>query len=317
MNKIHEWLESIDCEGELETLIADASFRKYYRLNNSLHSGIVMDASLQKESVVPFIDISHRLRDAEVRVPKVFTHNIEEGFLLIEDLGNRHLYEHAEDNTFELFYEKAIDTIVKMQRSEVEGLPSYDADFLRLEMELMPEWYLKKYLEMTLDEKSKRILSETIESILSEVLSQPQGIFVHRDFHSRNIMLTRQDEVVVIDYQDARVGAMTYDLVSLLRDVYVELDPNVVEKMALLFRDKKGLDIADETFMKWFDFMGLQRHMKILGIFARLYLRDGKEGYLKDIPLTLKYLTETASKYPQTRDLAGLLKSIVLDPSTN
>ena len=317
MNKIHEWLESIDCEGELETLIADASFRKYYRLNNSLHSGIVMDASLQKESVVPFIDISHRLRDAEVRVPKVFTHNIEEGFLLIEDLGNRHLYEHAEDNTFELFYEKAIDTIVKMQRSEVEGLPSYDADFLRFEMELMPEWYLEKYLGMTLDEKSKRILSETIESILSEVLSQPQGIFVHRDFHSRNIMLTRQDEVVVIDYQDARVGAMTYDLVSLLRDVYVELDPNIVEKMALLFRDKKGLDITDETFMKWFDFMGLQRHMKILGIFARLYLRDGKEGYLKDIPLTLKYLTETASKYPQTRDLAGLLKSIVLDPSTN
>jgi len=309
MNKIEKWLENIGCEGTLEPVSADASFRKYYRLKSSMHSGIVMDASAQKESVAPFIDIEHRLYEAGVRVAKINTYNLKEGFVFMEDLGNTHLADVIEHD-FELFYGKAIDTIIKMQNTDTEDLPVYDEAFLRFEMDLMPEWYLEKYLGLTLDDGSKNIIDTALEAITSEVFSQPQGVFVHRDFHSRNLMFGCSDEIVVIDFQDARVGAVTYDLVSLLRDVYHEFDPKAVERMALGFRDAKGLDVDDTTFMRWFDFMGLQRHIKILGIFARLSLRDEKDGYLKDIPLTLKYVLDVGEKYPETQGLIKMLKNI-------
>jgi len=307
--RLEEWLKQIGCEGELEPVAADASFRKYYRLSSSMHSGIVMDASAQKESVAPFIDIEHRLYEAGVRVAKINTYNLEEGFVFMEDLGTVHLADVIEDN-FELYYGKAIDSLIKMQNVETEGLPLYDAEFLRFEMDLMQEWYLEKHLGLTLDETQLETLSSALETITSEVLAQPQGVFVHRDYHSRNLMFGCTDDLVVIDFQDARVGAVTYDLVSLLRDVYVELHPRDVERLALHFRDIKGLDVDDETFMRWFDFMGLQRHIKILGIFARLSIRDAKVGYIKDMPLTLKYVLDVASKYPELSDFVSLLKSV-------
>jgi aminoglycoside/choline kinase family phosphotransferase len=154
------------------------------------------------------------------------------------------------------------------------------------------------------------MIGRTEESIADVVLQQPQGLFVHRDFHSRNLMLDCSDRLVAIDFQDARSGALTYDLVSLLRDVYHEIDPKEVERLALYFRDIKGIDVDDETFMRWFDFTGLQRHIKILGIFARLALRDGKEGYLADIPLTRKYIVEIGSRYPETEAFAGFLAEV-------
>ena len=308
MSKLEEWLEQIGCEGELEPVAADASFRKYYRLKSSMHSGIVMDSSAQKESVPPFIDIEHRLYEAGVRVAKINTYNLEEGFVFMEDLGNVHLSDVIEDD-FELYYGKAIASLIKMQNVEIEGLPAYDAEFLRFEMDLMQEWYLEKHLELTLEETQLETLDTALETITAEVLAQPQEIFVHRDYHSRNLMFGCTDDLVVIDFQDARVGAVTYDLVSLLRDVYVELHPRDVERLALHFRDMKGLDVEDETFMRWFDFMGLQRHIKILGIFARLAIRDGKEGYIKDMPLTLKYILGVGSKYPELNGLINLLKS--------
>ncbi len=311
MNKIEEWLEKIDCAGELEVVSADASFRKYYRLKSTMHSGIVMDASLQKESLEPFIDLNHRLFEAQVRVPKINTYNKHEGFLFMEDLGNSHLYEKIDSDEFEYFYEKAIDTLRNMQNTDTDGLPLYDEAFLRFEMDLMPEWYLEKHLGKTLDDEDKDIIVKAFDTIVSEVMAQPQDVFVHRDYHSRNIMIGGcEDEIVVIDYQDARIGAVTYDLVSLLRDVYVEFNPKDVERLALSFRDKKGLDADDETFMRWFDFMGLQRHIKILGIFARLSIRDGKDGYLNDIPLTLKYIIEIGSKYEETKALVDLLERL-------
>jgi len=307
--KLEEWLEQIGCEGELEPVAADASFRKYYRLKSTMHSGIVMDASAQKESVMPFIDIEHRLYEAGVRVAKINTFNLEEGFIFMEDLGNTHLADVINDD-IELYYGKAIESLIKMQNVETEGLPAYDEEFLRFEMDLMKEWYLEKHLGLTLDETQEKILSAALETITAEVLTQPQGVFVHRDYHSRNLMFGCTDDLVVIDFQDAHVGAVTYDLVSLLRDVYVELNPRDVERLALHFRDMKGLDVDDETFMRWFDFMGLQRHIKILGIFARLAIRDGKEGYIKNIPLTMKYILDVGAKYPELKGLIDLLKSV-------
>ncbi len=305
MNKLEIWLESIDCRGELKVVSADASFRKYYRLNSTAYSGIVMDSSLQKKSLLPFIDISHRFHEAGVKTPEIFKYNIDDGFLLMEDLGNTHLFNKLDDN-FEPFYSKAIDSIVKMQNTNIDNLPIYDNKFLKFEMDFMEEWYLKQHLGVTLNQTEQNTLFVILNSITTEIMSQPQGVFVHRDYHSRNIMVTPYDEIAVIDYQDARVGTVTYDLVSLLRDVYVEFEPKYVEKMALYFRDKKGLRVDDETFMRWFDFMGLQRHIKILGIFARLSIRDGKHSYLNNIPLTLKYIKEIASKYSETKDLLEL-----------
>lgn len=308
MEKIEAWLEDISCEGKLEPASSDASFRKYYRLNDGIQSSIIMDASLQKESLEPFVDIAFRLRDAKVDVPKVLVQNREEGYLMLEDMGSTHLLETIDESNFIQFYDKAIDTIVKMQGAETEGLPAYDAAFLRAEMDLMQEWYLEKYLDKTLTEEQQENLDKILNNITEEILAQPQGYFVHRDFHSRNIMLSRHDEIIVIDFQDARVGAVTYDLVSLLRDCYISFDPQKIEALALSFRDKRGLNVDDDTFIRWFDFMGLQRHIKVLGIFSRLYLRDGKEGYLKDIPLTLQYVLDVASKYEETKGLVDILK---------
>jgi aminoglycoside/choline kinase family phosphotransferase len=259
--------------------------------------------------VAPFVDIAHRLFEAGVRTPKINAFDAAQGFIFMEDLGSRHFFEAFPQEGMAL-YEKAIDLIAKMQHADTTGLPVYDREFLLFEMGLMGEWYLQKHLGHTLASDEQQIIDETFSHITDVVLEQPQGVFVHRDFHSRNLMLDSGDQLVVIDFQDARVGAVTYDLVSLLRDVYVELDPREVERLVLHFRDIKGVDADDETFMKWFDFMGLQRHIKILGIFARLALRDGKEGYLGDIPLTLKYIRDIAVKYPETEPLLNILKEI-------
>ena len=308
MNKLEAWLEEIDCEGELETVDADASARKYYRLKSAMHSGIVMDASALKASLDPYIEIEHRLYEAGVRVPKINTYNRAEGFLFMEDIGSKHLSDMLNDDYLH-FYRQAIDTIVKMQGTDTEDLPAYDADFLTSEMDLMQEWYLEKYLALDLNETEKHTLSSALKHITKEVLSQPHDVFVHRDYHSRNLMISPCDEkIVVIDYQDARVGPVTYDLVSLLRDVYVELDPYDVKQLAEEFKENIGLHVDNETFMRWFDFTGLQRHIKILGIFARLSIRDGKEGYLKDIPLTLKYIKNVAAKYPELNGLVEILE---------
>ncbi|HFS82519.1 MAG TPA: aminoglycoside phosphotransferase [Epsilonproteobacteria bacterium] len=308
MNDMQAWLSRLGYTGSLQVASADASFRSYYRLIENEKTFVVMDSSLQKESLTPFVDITKRLLAVSVHVPEIFAANLQKGFLLLEDLGSRDLLQVLDESNAEYYYSEAIDEIIKMQCAKTEGLPLYDAAFLRFEMALMREWYLEKYLGKHLGSQEKEIISDAIDQIVEVVLSQPQGLFVHRDFHSRNIMLTPQDEIAVIDYQDARVGAVTYDLVSLLRDLYIAFDSAMVERLALQFRDKKGLDADNETFLRWFDFTGLQRHIKVLGIFARLHLRDGKDGYLKDLPQTLKYIIEIGSRYEETRALVTLLK---------
>ncbi len=304
------WLEGYGIDAALKPLDGDASLRKYYRIEDPLHSGIVMDASAQPESVEPFVDIAHRLFEAGVRTPKINAFDLEQGFVFMEDLGNRHFYDAVKTEGTH-YYPKAIETIVKMQKADISGLLPYDRDFLRFEMDLMQTWYLEKHLGMVLTKEEKRLIGTTLEKIAHVVLEQPQGIFVHRDYHSRNLMFDCNDGIAVIDFQDARAGALTYDLVSLLKDVYMELPNEEVQRLALYFRDISGVDVDDAAFMKWFDFTGLQRHIKILGIFARLALRDGKPGYLNDIPLTLKYVFEAAGKYEETQPFAKWLQDSV------
>lgn len=311
MYKFSKWLQTTEYKNHsVAVASADASFRKYYRLTEENETVLLMDSSLEKHSLTPFLDVTRRLLNAGVNAPLVLEQNLEEGFLLLKDFGNVHYLNVLNDENYKTLYSDAIDTIVAMQKAEVSGLPLYDKKFLHVEMDLMQDWYLEKLLSLTLTQTQKELIKTSLDAISDVVLEQPQGVFVHRDFHSRNIMLTPQSEIGVIDYQDAMNGAITYDLVSLLKDCYIEFPREEIETLVLEFRDKKGLQVEDITFIKWFDFMGLQRHIKVLGIFSRLFLRDGKDGYLKDIPLTLKYVLDTASRYDETKELAKFLKEI-------
>jgi len=184
----------------------------------------------------------------------------------------------------------------------------FDFEKLNFEIEFSVKYFLGSFLKVD-DEKLKQELVDGFRPIC-EWLASHKMVLTHRDFHSRNIMLTNQQDIAIIDYQDAMSGAVTYDLVSLLKDCYIEFEEGEINKLALYFRDKKGLDIGDEEFIKWFDFMGMQRHIKVLGVFARLYKRDDKRGYLKDIPLVLKYVFDTSKLYEETRPLNKLLKEI-------
>jgi aminoglycoside/choline kinase family phosphotransferase len=311
MNDIQAWIETTPYKDyKLTVASADASFRSYYRLTSANDSFIVMDSSLEKETLAPFLDITKRLLNAGVKAPHILEQNLEFGYLILEDFSDTHLLKVLNEDNFKELYKKAIDEILKMQNAETSSLPLYDKEFLHFEMNLMQEWYLQKKLRLTLSQTQQNMLQKSLNAVSEIVLSQPQNVFVHRDYHSRNILLTPENELGIIDYQDAMNGAVTYDLVSLLKDCYIAFDRASVEELALYFRDKKGLNAADEEFLKWFDFMGLQRHIKVLGIFSRLHLRDSKDSYLKDIPLTLRYTIETAERYDETKALAEFLKEV-------
>jgi aminoglycoside/choline kinase family phosphotransferase len=311
MDKIKSYLQTTPYKDfEISLASADASFRKYYRLTLGEKTFLLMDSSLELNSLRPFLNVTQRLINVKVQAPQIFEQNLEDGYLILEDFGSTHYLDVLNKENFVGLYKNAIDLIIKMQNASTQELPLYDKDFLILEMNLMQEWYLEGLLKKTLTSKERELIAETLEKITQVVLSQPQDFFVHRDFHSRNIMITQENEIGLIDFQDAMSGAITYDLVSLLKDCYIEFDEEEIQQLALYFRDKKGLDASDEEFIKWFDFMGLQRHIKVLGVFSRLFLRDKKDGYLKDMPLVLKYVFDTAKKYDETKEFALFLKEL-------
>jgi N-acetylmuramate 1-kinase len=310
MDKVRAWLaQSPYAAWSLELASADASFRRYFRLRHAHETLLLMDASGEKGSLAPFIDVSARLHQAKVGAPQIFYEDRSAGFLVIEDFGSTHYLDLLSHDNFKSLYRVAMHEIVNMQRADAAGLPRYDRAFLHLEMDLMAEWFLTQYLHVSYD---AAMLSRTLDAVSAEVLSQPQGIFVHRDYHSRNILQRENKTVGIIDYQDAMNGMLTYDLVSLLKDCYIAFDRYEIEALALEFRDMKGLHVSDALFLKWFDFTGLQRHIKVLGIFCRLWLRDGKQGYLNDLPLTLHYAIQTALRYEETRELGAFLETITL-----
>lgn len=314
MQQIEAWIESLGyCDYKMEVVSADASYRKYYRLILKDKTFIVMDSSMQVESIYPFIDVSVRLLKSSVQIPRVYSQNLQDGYLLLEDLGDTHLINILNEMSYKLVYMRSISEILKMQKSDTTGLDLYDEEFLNFEMGLMQEWFLERYQNIYLSLEDKQDLNTILELVKDEVLSQPQGYFVHRDFHSRNIMFAGRGKVWVIDYQDARIGALTYDLASLLKDVYIKFDRAKILELVIEFKLLKGrelADVSDEQLIRWFDFTGLQRHIKILGIFARLKLRDNKPAYIKDIPMTLEYIYEMVELYPELEPLKRVLDKI-------
>ena len=297
---------------------ADASFRRYFRV--TLPDGstlIAMDAPPDREDCRPFVAVAARMRQANLHVPQIFEQDLAQGFLLLEDLGGRSYLEALNRETVEPLYADALAALLRLQaRAPVADLPRYDRDLLTREMGLFTDWLLVEHLGLKLRQEEQGMLAATSERLVDNALAQPV-VCVHRDYHSRNLMVVDHDNPGVIDFQDAVAGPITYDLVSLLRDCYVtwpgaQVDAWVegyhrrVQAAGLL----EGVDAA--TFLEWFDLMGVQRHLKAAGIFARLNHRDGKAGYLADIPRTLGYIVGVGKRRPLMAPLAVYISAQVL-----
>lgn len=296
-----------DITPEVTMVSGDASFRRYFRLHYRNLSWIAVDAPADKEDNPRFVRIARAWRDHDVAVPKVIAHDFDQGFMLLEDFGDQLLWPalHADDISVRdvtALYEQAIDQLLHIQTLPPADLPAYDATLLDTEMALFSDWLCEKQLQHTLSDAEKQMLGSTFELLRKNALAQPV-VAVHRDYHSRNLMLKADGSIGVIDFQDAVAGAATYDLVSLLRDCYVRWPASLVEELAAYYWEKArplGIYLRDwQQFQQDFDFMGLQRHLKAAGIFARLNLRDGKSGYLNDIPNTCRYLLDVSAAYPQ------------------
>jgi aminoglycoside/choline kinase family phosphotransferase len=300
---------------------SDASFRRYFRLPSATHGSlVVMDAPPDKEDCRPFIEIAAALRQAGVSAPQVLAADLELGFLILSDLGNTTYLEAfaANDSAYtRALMDDALAALALIQRQvDASVLPPYDEALLVREMHLFPEWYLKKHCQVELSGADEKMLSDLFEFLVQSAVGQPQRA-VHRDYHSRNLMVLGRDQPLsnpgVLDFQDAVAGAVTYDLVSLLRDAYVEWPEEAVLDYTVRFWESirsehptLAHDFGD--FWQAFEFMGLQRHLKVLGIFARLSHRDGKHRYLDDLPLVLKYVRQVASRYRVARPLLALLE---------
>ena len=319
MSLIEDWLNSIPAHElvDIRPASADASFRRYFRVTDRItgKTFIVMDAPPDKEDCEPFIHITRLLRSVHVNAPDIITMDLELGFLLLDDLGNRQYLDQLDEISSNTLYGDALMALINMQRIQ-DHLPPYDKQRLHDEMGLFEPWYLNRHLGIRLDDEQKSVLDSIYDLLIESALEQPQ-VFVHRDYHSRNLMLVDQDNPGVIDYQDAVIGPVTYDLVSLFKDCYIEWPRDKVEHWLDEYLRITPVEIPVDRrqFVRWFDLMGVQRHLKVLGIFARLNYRDGKSQYLNDLPLTLKYVVDVCNRYDELSPLLNLLESTVLQHS--
>jgi aminoglycoside/choline kinase family phosphotransferase len=301
--------------GRITVASADASFRRYFRVTRGADTYIVMDAPPDKEGLGPFVDVARMLAAMGLNVPMILAQDRERGFLLLSDLGSRqYLDELAVDGAADRLYADALGALRKIQTADsaiASDLPRYTHDLLLREVALMPEWFLRRHLGLEVTAAESDMLERLFETLTQCALAQPASL-VHRDYHSRNLLLSAENNPGILDFQDAVWGPVTYDLVSLLKDCYIAWPPSRVRTWALQYREQlltKGfpLDASELEFIRWFDLVGLQRHIKVLGIFARLHYRDGKAQYLKDLPRVLRYIQEAAATYAETAAFADFI----------
>lgn len=299
----------------LDPASSDASFRRYFRVRHAGGCHIVMDAPPDKENTGPFIRIAELFATSHIHVPNIYHKNTEQGFLLLEDFGSTCLLDCLNPDNADRHYQEALDSLFRLQTgTDIHqcALPAYDAALLERELGIFYEWFLEKLLGIMLPETLKNHLNPLL---IDSALEQPQ-VCVHRDYHSRNLMALDCDSPGVIDFQDAVIGPISYDLVSLLRDCYIRWPEARVENWAHAYYQRlcsaQMLAVDFKRFKRWFDLMGLQRHLKAVGIFSRLHLRDGKSGYLADIPRTLGYITDACAAHPELTDFGHFLQRQVL-----
>lgn len=298
---------------------ADASFRRYFRVTlDDQSTRIVMDAPPANEDCRPWLHVQQVFQAAKAHVPEVLAQDLEQGFLLLSDLGDKTYLQALDADNAGALYADAITTLVSIQQaSRPDVLPEYDRALLRRELELFPEWYLGRYHELVLTDIEKNAIETVFDRILAVNLAEPK-VFVHRDYHSRNLMHVGgpgAGNPGVIDFQDAVYGPISYDMVSLLKDAYIEWDEDLALDWLVRYWEqarKAGLPVASDfgEFFRDYEWMGVQRHVKVLGIFARLYHRDGKNGYLKDMPLVARYLRKACERYAELGALRKLLDRV-------
>ena len=301
---------------------ADASFRRYFRLDvePALRAKlgdtlIAMDAPPDRENVPAYLKVQALLMEAGVSVPAIVAQDVPNGFLLISDLGNTTYLQRLTVDNAPFMYSDAVDALIKFQlHSQPDVLPDYDRAFIERELNLFPEWYIGKHLGVTMTPEQHKQLDKVFEAIISNCLAQQQ-VFMHRDFHSRNLMFLEHGNPGVLDFQDAVFGPVTYDLGSLLRDAYIQWDEELVLDWVVRYwqsAKQVGLPVNPDidAFYQDFEFMALQRHLKILGIFCRLNYRDGKANYMADLPTVSDYVRKTANRYTVLKPLARLLDAL-------
>jgi hypothetical protein len=309
-----EWAKKIYSSNiEIEKASSDASFRSYYRILSNNDTKIIMDAPPEKEPLSSFLDITKRLSKANINVPEIFELDEDLGFILMSDLGKTKYLDKLNDETVYCLYTDAMDTIHKMQTEvDVSNLKNFDSKELITEMDLFKDWFLEKHLNHNFDNKGLNNIQECFNCITKIILEIPTA-FVHRDFHSRNLMVTDSNNPGVLDYQDALIGPITYDAVSLLKDCYVNWDNKLIAEMLSTYYKKIKANynnIEFDEFNFWFDVVGLQRHFKAIGIFSRLNYRDNKITFMQDIPRTYKYVDEVVNKYTELTSVKEMLNDM-------
>jgi len=320
--QLAEWLHSLfpNEQFTIAPASADASFRRYFRATfTSGQTRIVMDAPPQLEDCRPFLHIAKLFEDAGTHVPHVYAQDLEQGFLLLSDLGNTTYLQAlvGDTGTARALYGDATDALIKIQLASRENeLLPYDEALLLREMRLFPEWYIARHLNVTLSDAQSAKLETVFARILANNLAQPR-VYVHRDYHSRNLMKVEKNNPGILDFQDAVYGPITYDLASLFKDAYIRWEEAEIIDWLVRYWEKArkaGLPVHSDfsEFYRDYEWMGVQRHLKVLGIFARLYHRDGKEAYLKDLPLVMSYLRAACVRYIDLKPLLNLLD--VLEP---
>ena len=298
----------------LQSASSDASFRSYWRTHHDGQSWIVMDSPPAQEDPRPWLKIGQQLAAAGLHVPAVHAQDLEQGFLLIEDLGNRLYLRELDEHNADALYGDAMDALLRMQaKMDHRDLPPFDRDVLVRGLEVMPEWFLGRHLGHTPTADERNVLEAAFALIIRNAQEQPR-VFVHRDYHSRNLLVVERNNPGVIDFQGALAGPITYDLASLLRDAYIvwprERVEGWVESYRRRLRDAGAIDAdVDATrFLRWFDLTGMHRHVRVLGQFYRLWYRDGKPGYLADVPRVYHYVVSVARSYPELADFVALIE---------
>jgi hypothetical protein len=298
---------------------ADASFRRYFRVTAKGRDYIVMDAPPAHEDCRPFIAVARLFADAGVHVPQVLAQDLDQGFLLLTDLGNTTYLTALNDAALDPgvareLYLASNDALIRIQQASRPGvLPEYDRALLTRELMLFPEWYVAKHLGVTMTDEQQAVLDTVFGRLLANNLAQPQ-VYVHRDWHSRNLMVSDPNPGI-LDFQDAVYGPITYDLASIYRDAYIQWDEEMQLDWVIRYWEKARaarLPVTDDfgAFWRDFEWMGAQRHLKVLGIFARLYHRDGKDGYLKEMPRVMGYLRTVCERYDELKQLLFLLDAL-------
>lgn len=311
------WAQSAlnDVDFKLESASADASFRSYWRGTSAGKTWIVMDAPPDKEDTGPWLAMAKRLTDAGLNAPLIKAVDADHGFVMMSDLGTRLMLPELNELSVDALYEQAMHALLQMQTQlPSDDLPTYDENRLVVEMELMPTWFLERHLGFTPSCQQWDVIEVAFRSLISSASKQTQ-VFVHRDYHSRNLLISGSEQLGILDFQDAVHGPITYDLVSLLRDCYIAWPSERVEAWVEAYRvqaEQAGLKTGSSAqFLRAFDLMGLQRHIKVLGIFCRLYYRDGKAGYLNDLPLVWQYTKSIGEKYPDIAPMISLLEQAI------